>query len=92
MINRPLDFRASHWQGDSLSPYLFVLCAEGLSFSLRDMQAKGLIHKCSIARNAPSISHLFFVNDNYFFFKSSQVNVDTSRTASEIMREPRVGE
>ena len=62
-------------QGDPLSPFLFIICAEGLSSTLRNMQERGLIHGCSIARSAPPISHLFFVDDSYFFFKASWRNV-----------------
>ena len=46
-------------QGDLLSPYLSILCADGLSSTLRDLQAKGLKHGCSIARNAPSFTLIF---------------------------------
>ena len=57
-------------QGDPLSPYLFIICADSLSSALKELQDKGLIHGCNIARSAPAISHLFFVNDSYFFFKA----------------------
>ena len=42
-------------QGDPFSPYLFILCAEDLSCALRDLRDKGLIHGCSITRQAPSL-------------------------------------
>ena len=42
-------------QGDPISHYLFILCAEGLSCFLNDMELKGLIHGCKIARGAPTI-------------------------------------
>ena len=57
-------------QGDPLSNYLFIICANGLSSPLRELQERGLIHGCSIARSAPSISHLFFADVIYFFFKA----------------------
>ena len=44
-------------QGDPLSPYLFLLCAEGQ------------IHGVSICRRAPSISHLLFTDDSLLFAK-----------------------
>ena len=56
------------------------------------MQAKGLIHKCSIARNAPLFLTCFLSTTITSFSNLAQVNVDTSRTALAIMREPRVGE
>lgn len=36
-------------QGDPISPYLFLLCAEGLSTLLQKKQASGAIHGCKIA-------------------------------------------
>ena len=47
-------------QGDPLSPYLFILCAEGLSALIRKKEVEGRIHGCRIARGAPTVSHLFF--------------------------------
>ena len=47
-------------QEDPLSPYLFLIYAEGLSSIIHDYEARGLIHGCRVARNAPVISHLFF--------------------------------
>ncbi|XP_019168841.1 PREDICTED: uncharacterized protein LOC109164747 [Ipomoea nil] len=58
-------------QGDPLSPYLFNICAERLSLLLQDSQAKGRIHGCRVARGAPPISHLFFVDDSLLFFKAN---------------------
>lgn len=59
-------------QGDPISPYLYILCAEGLSSSIRCYEEAGLIHGCRIARGAPSISHLLFADDCYFFFRANQ--------------------
>ena len=58
-------------QGCPLSPYLFIVCAEGLSTMIRDLEGRGALHGCSVCRNAPSISHLFFADDSFLFFKSS---------------------
>ncbi|CAJ2636114.1 unnamed protein product [Trifolium pratense] len=58
-------------QGDPLSPYLFIICAEGLSALIRKAECKGDIHKVKICRNAPIISHLLFADDCFLFFRAS---------------------
>ncbi|WOG90771.1 hypothetical protein DCAR_0310016 [Daucus carota subsp. sativus] len=53
-----------------MSPYIYILCAEGLSSIIKRNEEAGLIHGCSVARGAPAISHLLFADDCYFFFKA----------------------
>ena len=60
-------------QGDPLSPYLFILCAEGLSSLLQAKVDQGMIHGYSVARNSPQISHPFFADDSYLFFRANIV-------------------
>ena len=50
-------------QGDPLSPYLFLLCAEGLS-SMLQYEEVGGIEGIRVCRNAPSVSHLLFADDS----------------------------
>ena len=59
-------------QGDPLSPYLFILCAEGLSSLIRRQENVGLIHGVKVARGAPMVSHLFFADDAFLFFRANQ--------------------
>jgi hypothetical protein len=50
---------------------LFIICAEGLSALIRQAEHKGDLHGIKICRNAPIISHLFFADDCFLFFKST---------------------
>lgn len=47
------------WQGDPLSPYLFLLCVEGLSASLIDAQENNLIQGVCIGRRCMTINNFF---------------------------------
>ena len=51
-------------QGDPLSPYLFLLCAEGLSSLLAHKEEVRGIEGVRVCRNAPSVSHLLFADDS----------------------------
>lgn len=48
-------------QGDPLSPYLFILCAEGLSAMLQKAEVEGKIEGIRVCREAPRINHLFLL-------------------------------
>lgn len=56
-------------QGDAISPYLFLLCAEALSRLISHAEVTGLIHGVKICARAPAVSHLFFADDSFIFFK-----------------------
>lgn len=38
---------------------------------LKRHEDMGLIHGCTVARGAPSLSHLLFADDCYLFFKAT---------------------
>lgn len=63
-------------QGDPLSPYLFLLCAEGFSSLIRQAESRGELSGIKIARQAPPVSHLLFADDSILFFKAIQTEVD----------------
>ena len=58
-------------QGDPLSPYLFLLCAEGLSALINDAARNNQLNGISICRGAPKASHFFFTDDNLLFCKAN---------------------
>ena len=59
-------------QGDPLSPYLFLLCAEGFTSLLAKAESDGKIHGTSICRGAPKVSILLFTDDSLLFCKATQ--------------------
>uniref|UniRef100_A0A803PRX9 DUF4283 domain-containing protein n=1 Tax=Cannabis sativa TaxID=3483 RepID=A0A803PRX9_CANSA len=59
-------------QGDPLLPYLFIICAEGLSSLLHRYEMNGSIRGCKVARGAPVVSHMLFVDDSYVYCKATK--------------------
>ena len=61
-------------QGDPLSPYLFLLCVEGLSAVLRKAERERLLKGVSIRRGGPWVSHLFFADDSIVFCRATNAD------------------
>ena len=58
-------------QGDPLSPYLFLLCAEGLSVMLRKAEATRSFKGVVSCQHGVTISHLLFVDDRLLFYQAT---------------------
>ena len=50
--------------GDPISPYLFLLCAEGFSAMLHHAESVGQIEGIKLANSAPTVTHLLFADDS----------------------------
>ena len=58
-------------QGDPLSPYLFLLYTEGLHLLIQQAEQVGSIQGVSICSVGPKVSHMFFANDNFLFYRAT---------------------
>lgn len=61
-------------QGDPLSPYLFLICAEGFSALLNQAEEEGELEGVTICALAPSITHLLFADDSLLLLKANEMN------------------
>uniref|UniRef100_A0A803PQN1 Reverse transcriptase domain-containing protein n=1 Tax=Cannabis sativa TaxID=3483 RepID=A0A803PQN1_CANSA len=71
-------------QGDPLSPYLFLLCSEGLAAALNIQKQLGNFDGISIARTAPAVSHLLFADDTLIFAKATYSSCNALQAALQL--------
>jgi hypothetical protein len=69
-------------QGDPLSPYIFILCANVLSGLMHEESKKNNLHGIQVARGSPVITHLFFADDSLIF---ARANTKEAETISNIL-------
>jgi hypothetical protein len=67
------EFRPSRGlrQGDPISPYLFLIAAEGLSGLLKQSRQSSHLQGLKVAPTAPAVNHLLFADDSLLFIKAS---------------------
>lgn len=56
-------------QGDLLSRYLFILCADVLSHLIDRASTSGHIRGIKIGNSVTAVTHLLFADDSLFFVK-----------------------
>jgi hypothetical protein len=69
-------------QGDPLSPYLFIICAEALSSLINHFAGLGKISGVPMCRGGTRISHLLFADDSLLF---GRANLEEWRHFKELL-------
>ncbi|GAA0174164.1 hypothetical protein LIER_27609 [Lithospermum erythrorhizon] len=64
-------------QGDPVSPYLFIICTEGLISLLNNACVAGDLHGISLGANTTMFSHLIFVDDTLLLGRAFVVEATT---------------
>ena len=71
-------------QGDPISPYLFLLCTEGLSCLLQQREVQGALQGLRNVRLGHPITHLLFADDSIFFARSDGRSVDALQRTLDV--------
>ena len=58
-------------QGDPLSPFLLLLCTEGLNGLIKRAENNGDLHGFSLCKRGPKLTHLLFANDSLLFCRAT---------------------
>ena len=58
-------------QGDPLSPYLFLICVEGLSALIHNLVQRQRLRGVAASGGGPRVCHLFFADDSLIFGRAT---------------------
>lgn len=64
------------FRGCSISPYIFILCANVFSGLIKQEDKRRKIHGIQVTKSALVISHLFFMDDNLLFARSNSMEAE----------------
>ncbi|KAK9997852.1 hypothetical protein SO802_017455 [Lithocarpus litseifolius] len=71
-------------QGDPISPFLFLLCMEGLNGLIKKVELQGDIHGYSFCRRGPKLTQMLFADDSLIFYRATMEECDN---VLEILKE-----
>jgi len=63
-------------QGCPLSPYLYIICAEGLSALIHHNELAENLHGIRVCRATPPVSHLLFADESFLFCQATPTEVN----------------
>ena len=70
-------------QGDPLSPYLFLIVAEGLSQMLLKAEQSGELNGVKVCHNGTTVSHLLFADDSLILMRADHTNAARLKRISD---------
>ncbi|CAI9771184.1 unnamed protein product [Fraxinus pennsylvanica] len=59
-------------QGDPISPYLFLLCTEGLISLMNEAESTSRLTSIQVCQRAPRVNHLLFADDSLIFYEAKE--------------------
>lgn len=74
-------------QGDPLSPYLFIVCAQGLSALIQKYEQRKWLQGIKVCKQAPSISHMLFADDSYLYCNANDAEAEHMRRLLQVFKQ-----
>lgn len=66
------EYQMHKWvrQGDPISPFLFIIAAEGLNWMFKKAESQGLLNGLEVGNGGLKLTHLQFADDTLVFEKA----------------------